>query len=632
MIRKFIDRLLGKTPAADTDLPAGVTLGQRVEFGVDQHKIDPKLVADPAVRVVKTLQDAGYEAYIVGGAVRDLLVGLRPKDFDVATNATPEQVKGLFRRAFIVGRRFRLVHVIYGRGREHEQIEVSTFRAYLDNALDAAAVKGNEKTSRNELDGKSHAVDASGRVLRDNVWGPQIEDAARRDFTVNAMYYDPQTQTVVDYHGGMADSKARLLRMIGDPETRYREDPVRIIRVLRFAAKMGYKIEAKTEAPIRGMKALLANVPASRLFDEMIKLLQTGHSLASLVVLRKYGLDRKTFPILDAHFEGIATNPAREAFVNRALADTDRRVNEGKPVAPSFLMACVFWHEVSARWQAFRDAGEPPMPALQAAVDATFDARIGDISGRGKLAADMREIWLMQPRFDKRTGSSPAAMLEQPRFRAAFDFMRLRADAGEIDMELVEWWEDYSLGDDEKRRELLETARKLAQSRPREPRTVPRDPRPIKAAAASAPASDAEREPAPAPRISAAKQQMLQLAATARAALADGATAADRVAMRTLFDNTELPFGTVGPDAPPLTATQELLREFADLMLVAIADGATESDVVAARSLLDKVEKKANTTRRRRGGGGRRKPGAPAFKDDEDEDADTGSAHSDVAA
>ena len=616
MIRKFIDRLLGKAPVGDASAD-GIPQGQRVEFGVDQHKIDPKLVAEPAVRVVKTLQDAGYEAYIVGGAVRDLLVGLRPKDFDVATNATPEQVKAQFRRAFIVGRRFRLVHVIYGRNREQDQIEVSTFRAYMDNAVETAAVEGNEKTSRRELDGKSHAVDASGRVLRDNVWGPQIEDAARRDFTVNAMYYDPETQIVVDYHGGMADSKARLLRMIGDPETRYREDPVRIIRVLRFAAKMGYRIEAKTEAPIRKMKSLLANVPASRLFDEMIKLLQTGHSLASLEVLKKYGLDRKTFPILDAHFEGIANNPAREAFVNRALADTDRRVNEGKPVAPSFLMACVFWHEVSARWQALRDQGEPQMQALQAAVDATFDARIGDISGRGKLAADMREIWQMQPRFDKRTGSSPAAMLEQPRFRAAFDFMRLRADAGEVDGELVTWWEDYSLGNEERRHELMESARKLAQSKPREPRPAPRDPRPLKAVDSDAPAA----ERAPAPRVSAAKQQMLQLVATARVALADDATDADCAAMRALFDNTELPFGTVGPDAPPLTATQELLREFADLMLVAIGEDATEADVARASALLDKVEKKANTTRRRRGGGGRRKAGASAaFKDDEDDD------------
>ena len=626
MIRKFIDRLLGKAPTADEGMPAGVTLGQRVEYGVDQHKIDPRLIIEPAVNVCKKLQDAGYEAYIVGGAVRDLLVNLEPKDFDVATNATPEQVKSLFRRAFIIGRRFRLVHVIYGRGREHEKIEVSTFRAYLDNAADASAVQGNEKTSRSELDGKSHAVDASGRVLRDNVWGPQNEDAARRDITVNAMYYDPETQVVVDYHGGMVDSKAKLLRMIGDPETRYREDPVRIIRVLRFAAKMGYKIEAKTEAPIRKMKSLLANVPSSRMFEELLKLLQTGHSLQSIAMLKKYGLDRGVFAILDSYFEGIANNPAREAFVNRALADTDRRVNEGKPVAPSFLMACVFWHEVSARWQALRDQGEPLMPALQAAVDATFDARIGDISGRGKLAADMREIWQMQPRFDKRTGSSPAAMLAQPRFRAAFDFMRLRADAGEIDMALVEWWEAYSMGDEDKRRDLLEAARKQAQSRPREPKAAPRDPRPLKPASPAA-ASDAEREPAPAPRVSAAKQQMLQLAATARAALADGATDADRAAMRALFDNTELPFGTVGPDAPPLTATQELLREFADLMLVAIGDDATEADIASARSLLDKVEKKANTTRRRRGGGGRRKAAAgPAFKDDEDDDAEADAA------
>jgi poly(A) polymerase len=630
MIRKFIDRLLGKGPAASdaVGLPDGVSLGQRVEYAADKHNIDLKLVAEPAVRVVKTLKDAGYEAFIVGGAVRDLLVGLRPKDFDVATNATPEQVKALFRRAFIVGRRFRLVHVIYGRGREHEQIEVSTFRAYMDNAVDGTAVKGNEKTSKDELAGKSHAVDASGRVLRDNVWGPQIEDAARRDFTVNAMYYDPETQIVVDYHGGMADSKAKLLRMIGDPETRYREDPVRIIRVLRFAAKMGYKIEAKSEAPIRSMKALLANVPSSRMFDEMIKLLQTGHSLSSIEVLKKYGLDRKVFPILDAHFEGISKNKAREEFVNRALADTDRRVNEGKPVAPSFLMACVFWHEVSARWKTFRADGEPLMPALQMAVDATFDARIGDISGRGKLAGDMREIWLMQPRFDKRTGTSPAAMLQQPRFRAAFDFMRLRADAGEIDMEMVEWWEDYSLGDEDQRRELTETARKLQQAKPREKAPV-RDPRPLKAAVdAPAPASAGEDAPALAatrpepPRLSAAKQQMLLLASTTRTALSEMGNDVDREAVRGLITKLGLP-AREAEDAPPLTATQELLHEFADVALMAIEPGASASEVASARALVDKLEKKASSTRRRRGGASRKKAGASvAFKDDDDEGDD----------
>jgi poly(A) polymerase len=202
--------------------------------------------------VVHTLKHAGYEAYIVGGAVRDLLLGLRPKDFDVATNATPEQVKALFRRAFIIGKRFRIVHVVHGRGREHEVIEVSTFRAYLDNSA-AGQVSGNEKTSKAQLSGMQHAVDASGRVLRDNVWGPQDEDATRRDFTVNAMYYDPETQVVVDYHKGIQDAKKKTLRMIGDPATRYREDPVRIIRAVRFAAKLsplGFTIDAKTAAPL----------------------------------------------------------------------------------------------------------------------------------------------------------------------------------------------------------------------------------------------------------------------------------------------------------------------------------------------------------------------------------------------
>ena len=202
--------------------------------------------------VVTTLQEAGFEAYVVGGAVRDLLLGLRPKDFDVATNATPEQVKSLFRRAFIIGRRFRIVHVVYGRGREHEVIEVSTFRAYMDNAA-AEQVAGNERTSKGELAGMKHAVDASGRVLRDNVWGPQEEDAARRDFTVNAMYYDPASQIVVDYHDGIKDAKKLTLRMIGDPITRYREDPVRIIRAMRFSAKLaalGFKLEPKTAAPL----------------------------------------------------------------------------------------------------------------------------------------------------------------------------------------------------------------------------------------------------------------------------------------------------------------------------------------------------------------------------------------------
>ena len=476
MIKKFIKRLLGKgedkreDTAAALAVPAApvIPLGVRADIAASEHRIDPTLLDANAVRVVKTLQDAGFEAYVVGGAVRDLLVGMRPKDFDVATNATPEQVKALFRRAFIIGRRFRLVHVVFGRGREHETIEVSTFRAYLD-ASAAEQVAGTEKPSRQQLVDKTHVVDAAGRVLRDNVWGPQVEDAARRDFTINAMYYNPVTQVVVDYHGGLADSRARVLRMIGDPELRYREDPVRIIRVVRFAAKLGFALEPGTERPVRAMSALLANVPISRLFDEMVKLMQTGHALASIEQLKKYGLVGQgggVFPVLDAALAPAQNSSSRETFIRLALEDTDRRVAEGRSVAPSFMLACLLWHDVQARWTAIRATGEAPFPALQQAVDAVFDARIGDISGRGKLGADMREIWLMQPRFERRSASSALALVEQVRFRAGYDFLRLRADCGDLSTELADWWEDLHLGSEDEREALIAELRASTQARP----------------------------------------------------------------------------------------------------------------------------------------------------------------------
>ncbi|MBQ0960734.1 polynucleotide adenylyltransferase PcnB [Ideonella sp. 4Y11] len=486
MIRKFIDKLLGK-PAATQ--PAAVPLGKRLEIPAAEHGIDASLLDERAVRVVTTLQDAGFEAYIVGGAVRDLLVGRRPKDFDVATNATPEQVKGLFRRAFIIGRRFRIVHVIHGRGRDHEVIEVSTFRAYMD-ASAAEQVAGNEKTSKKEIENKSHVVDADGRVLRDNVWGPQIEDAARRDFTINAMYYDPRRQLVVDYHHGFKDVRAQTLRMIGDPATRYREDPVRILRVVRFAAKLGFKIEPKTHKAIAAAIPLLANVPASRMFDEMIKLLQTGHALASLEQIQAQGLGRGVFPILDAALLNAPSGSARQKFIKLALADTDRRVGEGKAVAPSFMLACMLWHDVQAGWAERRAAGEHPSPALQQAIDAVFDARIGDISGRGKLAADMRDIWMMQPRFERRTPNGAFGLVEQPRFRAGFDFLRLRADVGEIPAELAEWWEDFSLGSPEDREALLEAVRESQHK----PRRAPKPARPAPAATEAPREAEADDE------------------------------------------------------------------------------------------------------------------------------------------
>jgi poly(A) polymerase len=452
MIKKFIDKLFGKPAAVAEPAPPANPFGQRRDISVQEHRIDPKLVDERAWDVVRTLKHGGFEAFIVGGAVRDLLVGLRPKDFDVATNATPEQVKSLFRRAFIIGRRFRIVHVIYGRGREHEVIEVSTFRAHLD-AADANQVGGNERTSKSELAGMKHAVDSSGRVLRDNVWGPMEQDAARRDFTINAMYYDPETEVVVDYHSGIEDAGKKIIRMIGSPELRYREDPVRIIRAVRFAAKLsalGFTFEAKTAAPLARMMGLLHDVPQSRLFDEMLKLLQTGHALASIAQLKALGMQRGIYPLLD-----VVVQSADEPFLNLALQDTDRRVGEGKPVAPSFLLACVLWADVRDGWQRRLTAGEHALPALHDSIDDAFNAKIGDVSGRGK-----------QPRFEKRVGSSPYSLLDQPRFRAGFDFLRLRAQTGEIDIELADWWEKFSTAYDDERHEMIEAIRQANLQKP----------------------------------------------------------------------------------------------------------------------------------------------------------------------
>ena len=489
MIKTFIDKLLGKRPGPKR------RFGKREEVPASVHGIDPALVDRRAVDVVRTLKQAGFEAYIVGGAVRDLLLGLKPKDFDVATNATPEQVKGLFRRAFIIGRRFRIVHVVYGRGREHEVIEVSTFRAYLDSA-DAEHVQGNEKTSKAELSGMKHAVDASGRVLRDNVWGPQEEDAARRDFTVNAMYYDPETQIVVDYHKGIEDAQKRVLRMIGDPATRYHEDPVRIIRAARFAAKLsarGFRLEPRTAKPLVSCEPLLKEIPQSRLFDEMLKLLQTGHALASVEQLRKLGLEKGIYPLLD-----VVVERADLPLVHAVLQDTDRRVGEGKTVAPSFLLSCVLWPDVRAAWERRQAGGEHAFPALQAAIDEVFAQRIGDVSGRGKLAADMREIWVMQPRFERRTGHGAHSMVTHIRFRAGFDFLRLRADSGEVSDELVNWWQQFSVADDARREDMLDQLREEQRKRSRQRKTgaapqPPQDPEADEAPLAAAPARKRRR-------------------------------------------------------------------------------------------------------------------------------------------
>ncbi len=427
MIKKFIRRILG---VSNTGGKSGKATEPLV-FGPSDHGIDPDDVSPNAVRVTQTLQKAGFKAFIVGGAVRDLVLGHRPKDFDVATDATPEEVKRLFRRAFIIGRRFQIVHVMFGQ----ELIEVTTFR-------------GN---SPNEAPKDEH-----GRVLRDNTFGEQHEDAERRDFTINAMYYDPAREQVLDYHGGMKDIRNKTLRIIGVPEARYREDPVRMLRVVRFAAKLGFTIAGPTRAPIKVMAPLINNVPAARVFDEMLKLLMSGQAMACLQQLRSEGLHHGLLPLLDVVLE----QPLGERFVTLALANTDERIRQGKPVSPGFLFAALLWHQVLEKWHAYKAAGEAPIPALHFAADDVLDTQSEKIALQRRFTTDMRDIWAMQPRFERRIGKSPYKMLEHPRMRAGYDFLLLRCESGELDSELGEWWTHFIAADGPERERLL--ARKPA--------------------------------------------------------------------------------------------------------------------------------------------------------------------------
>ena len=418
MIKKLIRRILGGADPGASVRPK--------TFGPQEHGIDPDDVSPNAVRVTQALQTAGYKAFIVGGAVRDLVLGLKPKDFDVATDATPEEVKRLFRRAFIIGRRFQIVHVMFGQ----ELIEVTTFRG-----------SSSEEAPK----------DAHGRVLRDNTFGEQHEDAARRDFTINAMYYDPSQQVVLDYHGGMKDIRSRMLRIIGVPEARYREDPVRLLRVIRFAAKLEFKIAPATRAPMALMAPLINNVPAARVFDEMLKLLMSGHAMACLQRLRKEGLHHGLLPLLDVVLE----QPLGEKFVTLSLANTDERVRQGKPVSPGFLFASLLWHQVLEKWEAYRAAGEYPIPALHLAADDVLDGQTEKLALQRRIATDMRDIWAMQPRFERRIGKSPYKLLEHPRMRAGYDFLLLRCASGEIDADIGQWWTDFIDADGTEREALI---------------------------------------------------------------------------------------------------------------------------------------------------------------------------------
>src|SRR5687768_14245258 len=431
MIKRFIRRVLG--------LPSETTLRvPREKHGLARERLTPA-----AAKVCSVLRDAGFASYVVGGAVRDLLLGIEPKDYDVATDAPPEQVKPLFRRAIVIGRRFRLVHVMIGA----ETVEVSTFRS---------------------ADAETSEKDEHGRVLRDNVFGTQEEDARRRDFSVNALYYDCATEELVDFHGGLADLKKRVLRVIGDPEIRYREDPVRMLRAVRLAAKLGLTLDAETREPIREMAPLMERVPPARLFDEMLKLLLSGHASACLRQLREVGLSKGLLPLLDVILE----QPLGERFVTLALAQTDERVLADRPVSPAFLFAALLWHEVLAASKARQARGERAIPALETAMDEVLDTQCAKLAITRRLTATMREVWAMQPRFEHRSGSRAYRLLEAPRFRMAYDFLALRAASGEVPAEIEAWWRAFQSADADTRKAMLipETGPKKRRRRRRKKR------------------------------------------------------------------------------------------------------------------------------------------------------------------
>jgi poly(A) polymerase len=426
------------------------------------HRIERAHVSRCALKTCETLQQQGHAAYVVGGAVRDLLLGGIPKDYDVATSATPEQVRGIFRRSRIIGRRFRLVHVMCG----SDTIEVSTFRGSADS----------------NDEGEQH-TDEHGRILRDNVFGSLVDDARRRDFTVNAMFYDPVREEVLDYHGGVADIKARRLRMIGDPAQRYREDPIRMLRAVRLAAARGLEIDARTRKPIRSLAGLLLNVPKARVFDEMMKLLMSGHVAEGVRRLRKEGLHHGVLPLLDVILE----QPLGERFVMLALENTDKRINEGKPVSPGFLFAALLWHEVLAAWKAAEARKMHTMPALYHAMDQVLQVQAEKLAIPRRYGADMKDIWALQARFLNRSGRRPYQLLEHVRFRAGFDFLLLRCASGELDAEIGTWWEKFQHADEATRAGMLvKDAPAAAKKRRRRPRK-----RKLPAAGAPSPAEPA---------------------------------------------------------------------------------------------------------------------------------------------
>jgi len=429
------------------DAPVGGSRREPCIVPRSEHCISRANISDKALKVLYRLRQGGYEAYLVGGGVRDLLLGREPKDFDVATDATPEEVKRLFRNCRLIGRRFRLAHVHFGR----EIIEVATFRASHDEMAEGEGVV------------------EDGRILRDNVYGTLEDDAWRRDFTLNALYYDINDFAVVDYTGGLEDLEAGRLRIIGDPAVRYREDAVRMLRAVRFAAKLGFRVDEASEKAIFEHGHLLEEIPPARLFDEVLKLFQGGYAAETFELLRHYRLFGYLFPETDVllqHEEG----GFPLTFVARALENTDERVARNKPITPAFLFAAFLWEPVRSEAALLREEGANDIEAMQVAGDAVVSRQVQRVSFPKRFSVQSREIWTLQERLKRRGGRRAERLVTHPRFRAAYDFLLLRAQCGEPVQELADWWTHYQETDEAGRQKLTAGMGKSGKGRRRRPR------------------------------------------------------------------------------------------------------------------------------------------------------------------
>ena len=411
---------------------------------MDEHGIRPDKISANARQVTERLQQSGHLAYVVGGSIRDLVLGHEPKDFDVATSATPEEVREVFRNARLIGRRFRLAHVRFGR----EIIEVATFRG---------SGEGGEDEHR-ELE--------AGRLVRDNVWGSEAEDARRRDFTINALMYDPETATIRDYVGGYQDLLERSLRLIGDPVTRYREDPVRLLRAVRFMVKLDLDLQPDTAGPVVAMAPLLHDIPPARLFDEILKLFLGGHAWTTYQALVRHALWEPLFPAL---FDDPAHPPV---LVEQAMKNTDQRISERKPVTPGFLFAAFLWSKVDQRTEQLIAEGLAPVEALAAAGEEAIVDQARRVAIHRRFSTIAKEIWCMQPRFEKRRGKRALRLMSERRFRAAYDFLLLRAMENPELQELADWWTTIQEVEPDERHKMVSPDGKRSRKPPRKRKAV----------------------------------------------------------------------------------------------------------------------------------------------------------------